>query len=56
MALTRSGWPICLKYWRANFQADSTASEPLVVKKTRFRSPGASEANLADSSMAVGWP
>ena len=29
---------------RASFSADSTASEPPEVKKTRFRSPGASEA------------
>ena len=32
------------KYWRASFHADSTASDPPLVKKTRFRSPGASVA------------
>ena len=41
-------------YWRASFQADSTASEPPETKKTRFRSPGASEATSAASSMARG--
>ena len=34
--------------------ADSTASEPLLVKKTRFRSPGASEAIRVASSIARG--
>ena len=34
--LYRSGWPVSLKYCLASFHADSTASEPLVVKKTRF--------------------
>ena len=34
------------KYWRASFHADSTASEPPVVKNTRLRSPGASSARL----------
>jgi len=31
------------------------ASEPLFVKKTRFRSPGASEAIRVASSIARGW-
>ena len=35
-------WPMARKYWRASFHADSTASEPPVVKNTRLRSPGAS--------------
>ena len=56
MTLTRSGWPFSLKYWRASFHADSTASEPPVVKNTRFRSPGASSASFAASSMAFGCP
>ena len=56
IALTLSGLSLSLKYWRASFQADSTASEPPVVKNTRFRSPGASEAIFAESSMAVGCP
>src|ERR1700733_8028470 len=38
--LYRPGCPMALKYCLASFQADSTASEPLVVKNTRFRSPG----------------
>jgi hypothetical protein len=38
--LYRPGSPVSLKYCLASFQADSTASEPLVVKKTRFRSRG----------------
>src|SRR3712207_7024719 len=38
------GLPISLKYYFAAFQADSTASPPPVVKKTRFRSPGARSA------------
>jgi len=46
---------MALKYWRASFQADSTASAPPVVKKTRLRSPGARSARRAASSMAVGW-
>ena len=46
----RAAW-----YWRASFQADSTASEPPEQKKTRFRSPGASEATSAASSIARGW-
>ena len=41
ITLVRWGWPVMRKYWRASFQADSTASEPPVVKKTRLRSPGA---------------
>ena len=41
MTFVRWGCPMMRKYWRASFQADSTASEPPVVKKTRLRSPGA---------------
>ena len=52
--LYRPGWPIVLKYCLASFQADSTASEPLVVKKARFRSPGASAASRSASSTARG--
>ena len=52
--LYRSGWPVSLKYCLASFQADSTASEPLVVKNTRFKSPGASPASRSDSSIACG--
>ena len=52
--LYRPGSPVSLKYCLASFHADSTASEPLVVKKTRFRSPGASSASRAASSMAFG--
>ena len=40
IALFLIGLPMRLKYDRASFQALSTASEPPVVKKTRFRSPG----------------
>ena len=54
MTLYRSGWPMARKYWRASFQADSTASEPPVVKNTRLRSPGASSASFAASSIAGG--
>ena len=35
------GLPVSLKYCLASFHALSTASPPPVVKKTRFRSPGA---------------
>ena len=35
------GCPVSLKYCLASFQAVSTASPPPVVKKIRFRSPGA---------------
>ena len=38
--LYRLGCPISLKYCLASFHADSTASEPLVVKKTRFEVAG----------------
>ena len=41
MTLVRCGCPVIRKYWRASFQADSTASDPPEVKKTRSRSPGA---------------
>ena len=41
MTLVRCGWPFMRKYWRASFHADSTASDPPEVKKTRLRSPGA---------------
>ena len=53
--LYRPGSPVSLKYCLAIFQADSTASEPLVVKNTRFRSPGAIPASRSASSMARGW-
>ena len=52
--LYRPGSPVSLKYCLASFHADSTASEPLVVKKTRFRFPGAISASRAASSMAFG--
>ena len=55
MALVRCGWPMTLKYWRASFHADSTASLPPPVKKTLFMSPGASSDRRSASSMAVGW-
>jgi hypothetical protein len=45
----RAAW-----YWRASFHADSTASEPPDTKKTRLRSPGASSATSAASSIARG--
>ena len=55
MTLVRWGWPMSLKYWRASFQADSTASEPPVVKKMRLMSPGVSSAIFSASSTAFGW-
>ena len=55
MTFVRPGCPMVRKYARANFHADSTASEPPVVKNTRFRSPGASPASRAASSTAAGW-
>ena len=42
------------KYCRASFHADSTASDPPEQKKTRLRSPGASDATSAASSIARG--
>ena len=54
ITLYRPGWPILLKYCLASFQADSTASEPLVVKKTRFSWPGARAASRSASSIARG--
>ena len=41
-------------YWRASFQADSTASEPPETKNTRLRSPGVSCAISCASSIARG--
>jgi hypothetical protein len=49
------GLPVCLKYDRASFHADSTASDPPVVKKTRLRSPGVTDASRSASSTAFGW-
>jgi hypothetical protein len=46
----RAAW-----YWRASFHADSIASEPPETKKARLRSPGASDATSAASSIARGW-
>ncbi len=40
MCLVLSGLPVILWYWRASLSADSTASEPPLVKNTRLRSPG----------------
>ena len=54
MIFVFSGLPLSLWYWRESFQADSTASEPPEVKKTRLRSPGASAAIRAASSIAFG--
>ena len=48
------GLPVSLWYWRANFHADSTASEPPDVKNTRLRSPGARLAMRSASSIAFG--
>jgi hypothetical protein len=55
MTIVLFGWPVRLWYCRQSFSADSTASLPLFVKKTRFRSPGASDAIFAASSIDVGW-
>ncbi len=52
--LTWEAPPRTAKYWRASFQADSTASDPPETKKTRLRSPGASDATSAASSIARG--
>ena len=43
-----------MKNCRASFHAESTASEPPETKKTRLRSPGASDAISAASSIARG--
>jgi hypothetical protein len=48
------GLPVSLKYCLASFQAVSTASPPPLVKKTRFRSPGAYAATRSLSSIAFG--
>ena len=40
-----------LWYWRTSLSADSTASLPPLVKNTRFRSPGVSDAIRAASSI-----
>ena len=54
MTLVLFGLPVSLWYWRASLSADSTASQPPLVKKTRLRSPGASAATRAASSIACG--
>ena len=56
-AITLCFWPLPCIRWklRASFSADSTASEPPLVKKTRLRSAGASEASFVASSIARGW-
>ena len=36
MTLRRIGWPLAAWYWRASFQADSTASEPPETKNARL--------------------
>ena len=46
---------MALKYCLASFQADSTASDPLLVKNTLFRSPGAMADRRSASSIACGW-
>ena len=55
MTFVFCGLPSSLKNCLAAFHAVSTASPPPVVKKTRFRSPGAAAASRWDSSMAAGW-
>jgi len=54
MTFVLFGAPVSLWYWRASLSADSTDSEPPLVKKTRLRSPGAIEAMRAASSIAGG--
>ncbi len=54
-ALCLPGLPTFLKYERASFHAVSTASDPPVVKKTLFRSPGVNEVSRSASSIAFGW-
>jgi len=44
------------KYCIASFHADSTASPPPLVKKTRFRSPGARPARRAARRIAGSVP
>ena len=55
MTLRRIGSPLAAWYWRASFQADSTASEPPETKNARLMLGGASSASFAASSMAGGW-
>ena len=55
MTFVLFGLPVSLWYWRQTLSAVSTASPPPEVKKTRLRSPGASEAIFAASSIARGW-
>ena len=55
MTFVLFGWPLSLWNWRASLRADSTDSAPPEVKNTRLRSPGASEAIFAASSIARGW-
>ena len=47
--------PRAVWYWRASFQAASTASEPPETKKQRCRSPGARSASSCASSIERGW-
>ncbi|EJT85477.1 hypothetical protein PPS11_07850 [Pseudomonas putida S11] len=46
------GLPSALFTYQSIFTTESLASEPELVKKTWFRSPGASSASLAASAAA----
>ena len=48
----RSGWPARTWAMRASLMAESTASEPLLVKNTRLSATGASPAMSSASSSA----
>ena len=54
ISLVLFGLPLSFQYWRTTLIADSTDSPPPLVKNTRLRSPGASEAIRAASSIARG--
>ncbi len=45
--------PVCLKYWRANFSAASTDSEPPLNDLMYFRSPGVTLASFSFSRRVV---
>ena len=55
IAFVRAASPRARWYWRTIFHADSTASEPPLVKKAFPIPSGASPARRSASSMAGAW-
>ena len=54
ITLRRIGWPRWAWYWRASFQAASTASLPPDTKKKRLMFAGVISASFSASAIAGG--